>query len=103
MAAEAMPAIARAETVGSLLRPAYLLEARDARRAGRLSADELRATEDRAVQEAIDLQQAVGLDVITDGEHRRLSWISTVNIVEDALRPSTLGGFSYKDSTRASF
>jgi 5-methyltetrahydropteroyltriglutamate--homocysteine methyltransferase len=96
-------ATARAETVGSLLRPAYLLEARDARRAGTVSEDELRAVEDRAVQEAIDLQQAVGLDVITDGEHRRLSWISTVNIVEDPLRPSPLGGFTYRESTRASF
>ncbi len=98
-----MPATARAETVGSLLRPAYLLEARDARRAGNLSDDELRIVEDRAVQEAIDLQQSVGLDVITDGEHRRLSWISTVNIVEDSMRPSPLGGFSYRESSRASF
>jgi len=98
-----MPATARAETVGSLLRPAYLLEARDARRAGSLSDDDLRSVEDRAVLEAIDLQQSVGLDVITDGEHRRLSWISTVNIVEDALRPSPLGGFTYHDSSRASF
>lgn len=98
-----MPATARAETVGSLLRPAYLLEARDARRAGSLSDDDLRSVEDRAVLEAIDLQQSVGLDVITDGEHRRLSWISTVNIVEDALRPSPLGGFTYHDSSRTSF
>ena len=98
-----MPAIARAETVGSLLRPTYLLDARDARRAGTLSDDDLRSVEDRAVQEAVDLQQSVGLDVITDGEHRRLSWISTVNIVEDSLRPSPLGGFSYHESSRASF
>lgn len=98
-----MPATARAETVGSLLRPAYLLEARDARRAGTLSEDDLRSVEDRAVSEAIELQQSVGLDVITDGEHRRLSWISTVNIVEDAMRPSPLGGFSYHESSRASF
>src|SRR5262245_45882401 len=83
-----MPDRARAETVGSLLCPAYLLDARDARRAGTLSDDELRKVEDRAVQEAIELQQSVGLDVITDGEHRRLSWISTVNIVEDSSRAS---------------
>ncbi|HEY1291612.1 MAG TPA: cobalamin-independent methionine synthase II family protein [Chloroflexota bacterium] len=98
-----MPSIARAETVGSLLRPAYLLEARDARRAGALSEDDLRAAEDRAVTEAIELQESVGLDVITDGEHRRLSWVSTVNIVEDKLRPSPLGGFAYRESTRSSF
>jgi 5-methyltetrahydropteroyltriglutamate--homocysteine methyltransferase len=63
----------------------------------------LQAVEDRAVTEAIELQQSVGLDVITDGEHRRLSWISTVNIVQDTLRPSPLGGFAYRDSTRTSF
>src|SRR6185437_490293 len=99
----AMPPIARAETVGSLLRPAYLLEAREARRAGTLTQEELRAVEDRAVLEAIELQQSVGLDVITDGEHRRLSWISTVNIVQDNLRTSPLGGFAYRESNRASF
>jgi len=98
-----MPSVARAETVGSLLRPAYLLEARAARRAGTLSEDDLRAVEDRAVTEAIELQESVGLDVITDGEHRRLSWISTVNIVEDNLRASPLGGFAYRESTRTSF
>jgi 5-methyltetrahydropteroyltriglutamate--homocysteine methyltransferase len=98
-----MPSIARAETVGSLLRPAYLLEARERRRAGTLGEDELRAVEDRAVLEAIELQEAVGLDVITDGEHRRLSWISTVNIVQDNLRSSPLGGFAYRESNRASF
>jgi 5-methyltetrahydropteroyltriglutamate--homocysteine methyltransferase len=98
-----MPGVARAETVGSLLRPPYLLEAREARRAGTLSDTDLRAVEDRAVSEAIALQESSGLDVITDGEHRRLSWISTVNIVQDTMRDSPLGGFSYRDSTRASF
>lgn len=98
-----MQPVARAETVGSLLRPAYLLEAREARRAGTRTDAELRAVEDRAVLEAIALQESVGLDVITDGEQRRLSWISTVNIVEDNLRSSPLGGFAYRESTRASF
>jgi len=98
-----MPSTARAETVGSLLRPDYLLEAREARRAGTLSEADLSAVEDRAVTEAIDVQQSVGLDVITDGEHRRLSWISTVNIVQDNMRQSPLGGFAYRESTRTSF
>src|ERR1051326_360712 len=98
-----MPPIARAETVGSLLRPAYLLEAREARRAGNLTEQELRAVEDRAVLEAIELQESVGMDVITDGEHRRLSSVSTVKIVQDNLRSSRLGGFAYRESNRASF
>lgn len=98
-----MPGVARAETVGSLLRPPYLLEAREARRGGTLSEADLRVVEDRAVTEAIALQESVGLDVITDGEQRRLSWISTVNIVQDPLRDAPLGGFSYRESTRTSF
>ena len=60
--------IARAETVGSLLRPNYLHEARQAVREGRLDQESLRSLEDRAVLEAIELQTHVGLDVITDGE-----------------------------------
>jgi 5-methyltetrahydropteroyltriglutamate--homocysteine methyltransferase len=72
-----MPASARADTVGSLLRPAYLREARQERREGRVSEAELGAAEDRAVREAIALQEAAGLDVINDGELRRASWIIT--------------------------
>lgn len=74
-----MPAIARADTVGSLLRPAYLREARQGWRAGSVSAAELRAAEDRAVCEAIPLQEAAGLDVINDGELRRGTWIVTTS------------------------
>lgn len=66
--------VARAEVVGSLLRPAYLRDARQGRRAGRVSDAELRAAEDHAVQEAIALQEAIGLDVISDGEMRREGW-----------------------------
>ncbi|HLH22176.1 MAG TPA: hypothetical protein VK066_06615 [Chloroflexota bacterium] len=64
----------RADHVGSLLRPPEVLEAHAARAAGRISADELRAIEDRAVLAALDLQRQVGLDVLSDGEYRRASW-----------------------------
>ena len=63
--------IARSDVVGSLLRPAYLREARQGVREGRVSAAELQVVEDRAVREAIALQEAAGLDVISDGELRR--------------------------------
>ena len=63
--------IARSDVVGSLLRPAYLREVRQGVREGRVSAAELRAAEDRAVREAIVLQESAGLDVISDGELRR--------------------------------
>jgi 5-methyltetrahydropteroyltriglutamate--homocysteine methyltransferase len=78
--------VARVDVVGSLLRPAYLREARQGVRQGRLSEAELRAAEDRAVQEAIALQEAIGLDVITDGEMRREGW--------NTLLRAALSGFT---------
>lgn len=62
-----------AEHVGSLLRPAYLLDARARHRAAELTEDALRAAEDRAALEAIDVQRAAGIGVFTDGEVRRES------------------------------
>jgi 5-methyltetrahydropteroyltriglutamate--homocysteine methyltransferase len=64
----------RADHVGSLLRPPALLQAREDHAAGRIDGDELRAIEDEAVQEAVKMQEDVGLSVATDGEFRRASW-----------------------------
>ena len=64
----------RADHVGSLLRPAALLEAREQAAAGRLDAAALRAVEDDAVRDAVQLQAEVGLRSATDGEFRRASW-----------------------------
>lgn len=64
----------RADHVGSLLRPEWLHAARAERAAGRISAEELRAVEDRAVLEAVELQRSVGLRSVTDGEFRRATW-----------------------------
>jgi 5-methyltetrahydropteroyltriglutamate--homocysteine methyltransferase len=67
---------ARTDVVGSLLRPPELLKARDDYAAGRLSPAEFKAIEDRAVDGAVALQEEAGLDVVTDGEMRRLSFQS---------------------------
>jgi 5-methyltetrahydropteroyltriglutamate--homocysteine methyltransferase len=64
----------RADHVGSLLRPAALLRAREDRAAGRITADELRAVEDDAITEVVRMQEEVGLRSATDGEFRRTSW-----------------------------
>jgi 5-methyltetrahydropteroyltriglutamate--homocysteine methyltransferase len=64
----------RADHVGSLLRPARLLRARDDHAAGRIDADELRAIEDEAIVEAVRMQESVGLRAASDGEFRRASW-----------------------------
>jgi 5-methyltetrahydropteroyltriglutamate--homocysteine methyltransferase len=67
----------RAETIGSLLQPEYLLSARSSALSGAISAEELGAVEDRAVLEAIALQEGAGLDIVTDGEMRRPTWHDT--------------------------
>lgn len=64
----------RADHVGSLLRPAWLAEARVRWKAGELGAEALREAEDRAVREAVQRQQDIGLQGITDGEFRRDWW-----------------------------
>ena len=61
----------RSETVGSLLRPDYLKEAVARYEAGALTADALAAVQDRAVLEAIALQEACDLDVLTVGVNWR--------------------------------
>jgi 5-methyltetrahydropteroyltriglutamate--homocysteine methyltransferase len=65
------PEVTRAEPVGSLLRPAELLQARRDRQAGRLAPAEFKRIEDAAVDRAVALQETAGLDVVTDGEQRR--------------------------------
>jgi len=71
-----MPASYRAQHIGSLLRPPYLLQARAAHEAGSLPLEMLRAEEDRAVLQALEKQRQIGLDVVTDGEMRRGSWLT---------------------------
>ena len=64
----------RADHVGSLLRPPALLDARAAHAAGTIDAAELRGIEDEAIRDAVRMQEAIGLQVATDGEFRRASW-----------------------------
>jgi 5-methyltetrahydropteroyltriglutamate--homocysteine methyltransferase len=64
----------RADHVGSLLRPARLLQARDEFAAGRLPAADLRAVEDDAIRDAVAMQESIGLQSATDGEFRRATW-----------------------------
>src|SRR5215472_5910952 len=64
----------RADHVGSLLRPASVLAARDDLAAGRITAEQLRAVEDDAIVGVVAMQQDAGLQSATDGEFRRASW-----------------------------
>ncbi len=69
-----MAAPYRADQVGSLLRPDWLAETRRRWKAGALDRAELQQAEDRAIVEAVRLQEALGLESITDGEFRRDWW-----------------------------
>jgi len=64
----------RADHIGSLLRPKKLREAFRAHSEKRLGDAELRAAQDEAIREVIRLQEDCGLQVVTDGEFRRISY-----------------------------
>ena len=73
----------RYDHVGSLLRPEALLRSREKLKAGVITSDELRLHEDRCIIDAIELQEEIGLQAVTDGEFRRASFhvdfISQIN------------------------
>lgn len=64
--------------VGSLLRPAAVLQTRDDHQHESVAIGALREVEDAAIRDALDLQRAVGLEVYTDGEIRRGAWMTDV-------------------------
>jgi 5-methyltetrahydropteroyltriglutamate--homocysteine methyltransferase len=64
----------RADHVGSLLRPARLLDSRAQAAAGELSPVALRDVEDDCIREVVAMQRDVGLQSATDGEFRRSAW-----------------------------
>lgn len=65
---------ARAEHIGSLLRPQSLKDAVRDLQAGRIDASRFEAIQDRVIAEVVALQEALGFAVVTDGEFRRASW-----------------------------
>lgn len=79
--------IYRTDQVGSLLRPAYLLDARDAHKKGKLSAEELQREEDKAVLDVLERQRKIGLDIFTDGEMRRDAWQTNFAHAVDGFDP----------------
>src|ERR671936_2879941 len=83
---------ARSEGIGSLLRPAYLVEARQRVERGELTPIAFKQIEDRAVDEAVSLQEAAGLDVVTDGEQRRYAFFG--HLVEALEGFDKFGGWA---------
>src|SRR6266849_3498585 len=85
-------AAVRAEVVGSLLRPPALVDARGQRDSGEMSAAAFKREEDREVVAAIRLQEAAGLDVVTDGEQRRYAFFGHLVDAFDGF--DKLGGWA---------
>lgn len=67
---------ARADHIGSLLRPKPLRDAYKAAAAGRMAAADFDAVLDDSIRSAIRMQEDAGLDAVTDGEFRRRSWFA---------------------------
>ena len=89
----------RSEVVGSLLRPDYLKDARTRMEAGKLDAPGFKQIEDRAVDEAVRLQQECGVDVITDGEQRRFAFTTHFMEAVDGYDRSGVWTITFRDET----
>ena len=82
----------RAEVVGSLLRPDFLVAARRRLESGEMGPPRFKEIEDRAVDEAIELQTSAGIDVITDGEQRRYAFFG--HMVDSMAGFDKFGGWA---------
>ena len=77
----------RAEVIGSMLRPAYLMEARAAFEQGALGTSDFKRLEDRAVDQVIAMQEGSGVDVVTDGEMRRFLFMGPITETVEGIEP----------------
>ena len=84
----------RADVVGSLLRPASILEARERRDRGDIASEVLWAVEKSGVEDAVALQKEAGLKVCTDGEFHRRHWF--LDFLEKIDGVKTSGGLPTK-------
>jgi 5-methyltetrahydropteroyltriglutamate--homocysteine methyltransferase len=92
----------RAEHIGSFLRPAALLDARDEHAAGRLSAEALREAEDAAIRDFVVLQEGLGFRAVTDGEFRRSTYtenFTTSGLAGVAAEQTGEGAWAYTDAS----
>jgi len=84
----------KSDVVGSLLRPPFLMDARQKLEEGTLTPAEFKFIEDRAVRDAVAMQETAGLDVVTDGEMRRYAFFG--HLAEALEGFDKFGGWSIK-------
>jgi 5-methyltetrahydropteroyltriglutamate--homocysteine methyltransferase len=80
-----MAAKYRADHIGSLLRPTELLQFRGSERVDR---DQLRALEDKHILGVLQRQKDLGFTIFTDGELRRLNFMSDFNDAVEGIDQS---------------
>ena len=95
----------RAEVIGSLLRPPEVKQAMRDAASGAIDRAELERVQDAAILDAIALQEACGLDLITDGEYRRaIFWDPIIaaldGLTTDAASPVLFGSTASQDDVR---
>lgn len=95
--------IARVEHVGSLLRPRFLQDAREARARGELAPAGFKAAEDRAVREIVAMQEELDLPVVNDGEMRRESFQSELTAACDGFAGVNINAWLWGEWHSAEF
>jgi 5-methyltetrahydropteroyltriglutamate--homocysteine methyltransferase len=84
-----------ADVVGSLLAPPELAEVQSYTPAREMSAEELKALQDRAIDDALAMQERAGLDVVTDGELRRVQFFDQFVVGMAGLAPGPGGSATF--------
>src|SRR6202451_1051653 len=92
-----MPFPFRADHVGSLLRPAELLDARRSH----ISPQEIHALEDRQILRILQRQKDLGLDIFTDGELRRTNFMSDITEAVEGFDLGDAVQRSWNDDAKA--
>ncbi len=90
-----MSAVLHADVVGSLLAPPELAEVQSYAPARRVSPEQLRELQDRAIDDALAMQERAGLDVVTDGELRRVQFFDQFVVGIDGLAPGPGGSATF--------
>ncbi len=85
----------RSDVVGSLLRPPGLLAAQKQLADGKINTAAFKEIEDKAVDQAIALQEDAGLEVVTDGEMRRQSFQSQMTAAVEGFGEHSLDAFRW--------
>ena len=80
----------RAEQAGSLLRPPKLKVARARYAEGLMFLETLREIEDETIRDVVAKQRDIGLDIVSDGEMRRGSWLTSMAESVDGFMPDSV-------------